>query len=107
VCASEGAAAAIDNPVWDDVKASMAAWQSAQVKHAAAFAKAGEDRAAAARRLILGGLAAALLLGFALAFVISGRIAARIGAVVERLASLRDHDTPTCARAWTASPTAT
>jgi methyl-accepting chemotaxis protein len=87
------AAAAIDNPVWDDVKASMKAWQTAQVKQAAAFAKQSEDRAAAARRLIFGGLVAALLLGFALAFFISGRMASRIAAVVERLATLRDRDT--------------
>ena len=34
----------------------------------------------------------ALLLGVALALLISGRIAARIAAVVDRLATLRDHD---------------
>jgi methyl-accepting chemotaxis protein len=90
---TEAAAAAIDNPAWDDVKASMKAWQTAQVKEAAAFAQASEDRAAAARRLILGGLLGALLLGFALAFVISGRIASRIAVVVERLGTLRDRDT--------------
>jgi methyl-accepting chemotaxis protein len=89
----DGAAAAIDNPVWDDVKASMKAWQAAQVKTAASFAKQGEDRAAAARRTIVAGLVLALLLGFALAIAISGRIAARIAAVVERLATLRDNDT--------------
>jgi methyl-accepting chemotaxis protein len=86
------AAAAIDNPVWDDVKASMKAWQTAQVKSAAAFAQAGEDRASAARRNIIVGLGLALLLGLALALFISGRIASRIAAVVSRLASLRDSD---------------
>jgi methyl-accepting chemotaxis protein len=88
-----GAAAAIDNPVWDDVKAAMKSWQTAQVKSASAFAKASEDRASAARRNIVIGLVAALILGFALAFIISGRIASRIGAVVARLGTLRDNDT--------------
>jgi methyl-accepting chemotaxis protein len=89
----DAAAAAIDNPVWDDVKAAMKAWQTAQVKSAAAFAAKSEDRVSAARRNILVGLGLALLLGFALAWIISGRIAARIGAVVKRLATLRDGDT--------------
>jgi methyl-accepting chemotaxis protein len=89
----EAAAAAIDNPVWDDVKASMKAWQSAQVKAANAFAVESAHHAASARRNILIGLVLALLLGFALAFVISGRIAARIAAVVDRLTTLRDRDT--------------
>jgi methyl-accepting chemotaxis protein len=88
-----GAAAAIDNPVWDEVKAAMKAWQGAQVKSAAAFASESEDRASAARRNIVIGLGLALLLGFALAWVISGRIASRIGAVVKRLGTLRDADT--------------
>jgi methyl-accepting chemotaxis protein len=92
--AGEGkaAAAAIDNPVWDDVKASMKAWQSAQIKAAEQFARKSADNAASAKRNIVIGLVLALVLGFALAFVISGRIAARIAAVVERLATLRDRD---------------
>ncbi|MCW2982438.1 MAG: methyl-accepting chemotaxis protein [Conexibacter sp.] len=89
----DAAAAAIDNPVWDEVKAAMKAWQTAQVKSAAAFAAKSEDNAAAARRNIAVGLLLALLLGFALAWVISGRIAARIAAVVARLGTLRDGDT--------------
>ncbi|HWI75357.1 MAG TPA: methyl-accepting chemotaxis protein, partial [Baekduia sp.] len=89
----DAAALAIDNPVWDEVKAAMKAWQAAQVKSAAAFAAKSEDNASAAQRNIVVGLALALLLGFALAWVISGRIAARIGAVVERLGTLRDGDT--------------
>jgi methyl-accepting chemotaxis protein len=89
----DGAAAAIDNPVWDEVKAAMKSWQEAQVKSAAAFATKSEDRADAAKRNIVVGLVLALLLGFALAWVISGRIAARIGAVVDRLGTLRDGDT--------------
>jgi methyl-accepting chemotaxis protein len=90
---TDAAAAAIDNPVWDDVKASMKAWQAAQIKAAGAFAATSADNAAAARRNILIGLVLALALGFVLAFVISGRIASRIAAVVERLATLRDRDT--------------
>ena len=89
----DGAAAAIDNPVWDEVKAAMAAWQTAQVKAAASFAATSQDNASAARRNIVIGLGLALLLGFALAWVISGRIASRIGAVVRRLGTLRDGDT--------------
>jgi methyl-accepting chemotaxis protein len=89
----DAAAAAIDNPVWDEVKAAMASWQTAQVKDATAFSAASADRVSAARRNIIIGLGLALVLGFALAFVISGRIASRIAAVVERLASLRDRDT--------------
>jgi methyl-accepting chemotaxis protein len=90
---TKDAATAIDNPVWDEVKAAMKAWQTAQVHHANAFAKQSQDKASAARRNIVIGLVLALLLGFALAFVISGRIAKRIGAAVERLGSLRDQDT--------------
>ena len=47
----------------------------------------------AAERNILIGLAFALVLAFAMAWVISGRMAARIGAVVKRLGQLRDGDT--------------
>ncbi len=89
----DGAAAAIDNPVWDEVKAAMKAWQAAQVKSAAAFAVASEDRADGAKRNIVIGLALALVLAFAMAWIISGRMAARIGAVVKRLGTLRDGDT--------------
>jgi methyl-accepting chemotaxis protein len=90
---SDAAAAAIDNPVWDDVKASMKAWQQAQVKAAAAFAAESADHASAAKRNIVIGLVLALVLAFALAWFISGRMAARIAAVVDRLGTLRDRDT--------------
>jgi methyl-accepting chemotaxis protein len=89
----DGAAAAIDNPVWDEVKAAMKAWQGAQVKEANAFAQRSAQRVSAARRNIVIGLALALVVGLALAFVISGRMAARIAAVVDRLGTLRDRDT--------------
>jgi methyl-accepting chemotaxis protein len=89
----DAAAAAIDNPVWDEVKAAMTAWQAAQVKAAASFAAASEDNVRAAERNILIGLVLALVLGLAMAWVISGRMATRIGAVVKRLGQLRDGDT--------------
>jgi methyl-accepting chemotaxis protein len=89
----EGAALAIDNPVWDEVKAAMTAWQNAQVKTAASFAAQSESNVAAAERNIVIGLVLALALAFAMAWVISGRMAARIGAVVKRLGQLRDGDT--------------
>jgi methyl-accepting chemotaxis protein len=88
----EAAAAAIDNPVWDDVKASMKAWQTAQVKAAATKARVSDKSVSSAKRNIVIGLVLALLLGFALAWFISGRIAARIAAVVDRLGTLRDRD---------------
>jgi methyl-accepting chemotaxis protein len=89
----DGAAAAIDNPVWDEVKAAMKAWQQAQIKSAAQFAAKSEDNASAAKRNIVIGLGLALILAFAMAWIISGRMAARIGAVVKRLGTLRDGDT--------------
>jgi methyl-accepting chemotaxis protein len=90
---TKGAALLFETSIWDDIKADMTAWQTAQVKAAGDFAKASEQRAAAARHIIIAGLVLALVLGLALALLISGRIASRIAAVVERLATLRDRDT--------------
>ncbi len=90
---TEAAAAAIDNPVWDEIKAAMAAWQKAQVAEGAQVAGASDQRVSDARRLIVIGMLVALLMGVGLALAISGNLARRIGAIVDRISSLRDHDT--------------
>jgi len=90
---TKAAAAAIDNPVWDEVKAAMETWQKAQVADGRRQAELGESRVASARRLIVVGMGVALLLSVGLALVISGGFARRIGAILERVVALRDGDT--------------
>jgi methyl-accepting chemotaxis protein len=87
------AAAAIDNPVWDEVKAAIAAWQKSAASTNAAHAAASSADVTHARRNIVIGLLIALVLGAALAILTARGMTRSIRQILDRLTMLRDNCT--------------
>ncbi|MCW3039719.1 MAG: methyl-accepting chemotaxis protein [Solirubrobacterales bacterium] len=87
----DAAAAAIDNPAWDDVKAAIAAWQKHDVAVAAAASAASQDHVSSARRTIVIMLALVLLAGAGLAVFLARGMTRSISEIISRLESLGKH----------------
>jgi methyl-accepting chemotaxis protein len=85
------AAAAIDNPVWDEVKAAIAAWQKSTSDQNAAHAASSADNVSAARRNIIIGLLVALVIGAALALLIARGMTRGIREILARLTMLSEN----------------
>ncbi len=97
--AGEFISAGPPDKAWDDVKAVMKEWQTAQVKQARSFGDQAAARADQTRTVILVALFLAPLASAAVAILMSRSISRSVKDVINRLEMLRDHCTTDLAAA--------